>query len=110
MLQTFTVYYADSQTRIQAMIMCSFNEKINWMQNGLGVVTFKFNKVCSLQANSLSQVYNKLKVLNVDKRKKKKNRTISVGDVICVQSQSWIVTSNGFQKIPWVLWEKVRKN
>lgn len=109
MLQEYTVFYADDQSRLQAMMLCSFNDKIVWTQQGLGIVVVKYKCVGKLIDESISQVYKRLKVLNVDKRRKKFLRSIGMGDVICVADQSWIVTTQGFQKIPDYLWNKVRK-
>lgn len=111
MIQQFQVYYIGKEHRIQAMMMCSFTEKINWVQKGLGIASWNYNFEKQIQANSLSQVYNLCKNLKIDKRNKKtlKQRTISVGDVICVGSQAWLVTLRGFQKIPQILWKMVNK-
>lgn len=109
MLQQFTVYFAEKETRMQSMLMCSFHERINWIETGLGIVALQYKKVGVMKANNLSEVFNKLKVLKYDKRKKENIRTISIGDVICVADQAWIITSSGFQKIPAYLWQKVNK-
>lgn len=93
------------------MMLCSFTNKINWVQNGLGIASWNYSLNKQLEANSLSQVYNICKSFKMDKRQKKqqKQRTISVGDVICVGSQAWLVTSRGFEKVPQILWKMVHK-
>lgn len=112
MQQQFQVYYVDKTNRIQAMMLCSFTDRINWVQKGLGIASWNYKMNKNLTANSLSQVYNICKTITVDKKKKKQKfeRAISVGDVICVGSQAWFVTLRGFQKIPSLLWKMVNKS
>ena len=109
MIQQCTIFYADKQSRIQAMLLCSFNDNIVWTQQGLGIVGIKYQCVGKILAQSLPEVYNRLKVLNITKKKGKNIRSIGIGDVICMASQSWIITTQGFQKIPQYLWNKVNK-
>ena len=96
MLQKFKVFYVDKSNRVEAIMLCSFKNRINWVENGLGIVTWSYNFSDEIEANSLSEVYNRLKKISFDKRRKINNRTIGFGDIICFEDEGWIVTSNGF--------------
>jgi len=88
-------------------MLCSFRKKINWLEEGLGVASWNYNYVKPMESESLQDVFHKLKHIEIDKRRKSFNRSINLGDVICVGSESWLITSNGFEKIPDIIWQKI---
>ena len=106
-MNNYKIFYIDKSNRIEAIMLCSFKRRINWVENGLGIVTWKYYFTRDMEAESLSEVYHKLKKLMFDKRKKVNHRPIGLGDIICVNDEFWIITTAGFQKIPEILTKKI---
>lgn len=106
-MKKYELYYVDKSNRLQCMITCSFNRKIDWTQDGLKLVSWKYNLICKGQAEQLNDIFKKFSVLNIDKRKKKQIRTINIGDIILFDGEAWIISAFGFMKIPNILWNKI---
>lgn len=91
------------------MLVCSLKKRIDWCEDGLKLVSWKYNLIDTGMAENLNDIFKKHSILNVDKRKKKQIRTINIGDVICFDNEAWIVSAFGFKKIPFFLWNKIIK-
>lgn len=89
------------------MLVCSLKKRINWIQSGLKLVSWKYNLICEGEAEKLQEIYKKHSILNIDKRKKEQLRTINIGDIVVFDQQAWILTAFGFAKVPDILWEKI---
>ena len=106
----YELYYVDKANRIQCMLVCSLNNRINWVQDGLRMASWKYNLISSGEAESLQEIYKKHSILNIDKRKKIQQRTINIGDVVIFDETVWILSAFGFIKVPDFLWNKTMEN
>lgn len=106
-MKSYAVYYADDSNRIESMLICSLNRKIDWCEDGLRIVTWKYNIVARGQAESLNDVFRHYSMLSIDRRRKKQNRAINIGDIIVFDGEAWIVSAFGFLKIPELLASKI---
>lgn len=103
----YEVFYVDKSNRIEAMLVCSLKKNINWYEDGLKLVSWKYYKTHTGQAESLNKIFVLYSSLKIDKRRKQKAvRTINIGDVILFDGNPWIISSFGFVRIPQILWEK----
>lgn len=105
----YELYYIDKSNRIECMLICSLKNRINWLEQGLKLVTWKYDLIFNGNAENLQEIYKKHSILNIDKRKKKQLRTINIGDIIKFNDDIWILTAFGFVKVPDILWEKRNK-
>ena len=105
-MKKYVVYYIDSKDRIECMLTCSLNSRINWCEEGLKMASWKYNVVDEGESESLNDIFRKYSTLNLDRRRKSHRRTINIGDAILFGDEPWIVTAFGFVRIPFVLWEK----
>ena len=101
------IYYADKASRIESMLVCSLRKSIDWCEEGLRIVTWKYNIVGRGKAESLNDVFRHYSILNIDRRRKKQTRTVNIGDIIVFDEEPWIVTAFGFLRIPDILAEKI---
>lgn len=106
-MKTYKIYYVDNANRIESMLVCSINKRIDWCEDGLRIVTWKYNMIGCGQAETLNDVFKHYSILNIDKRKKKQTRTVNIGDIIVFDEEPWIVSAFGFLKIPEILAEKI---
>ena len=109
MNQKYQIYFITKQYRIEAMMLCSFASRIDWVNNGLKIVSWEYQKGPLAFEKSLSDVYNNYKKISFNKKNKAVVRGINVGDVICLENEAWIITTCGFAKIPNILWDKIIK-
>jgi hypothetical protein len=107
-MKEYKLFYIDKSNRIECMLVCSLKKRINWCEDGLKLLSWKYNLIDKGSAETLNEIFKKHSVLNVDRRKKKQNRTINIGDVIYFDDEAWIVSAFGFKKIPEFLWNKVK--
>ena len=106
-MKAYALYYVDDANRMESMLVCSLQRNIDWCENGLRIVSWKYNLVGRGSAESLNDVFRHYSVLNIDKRRKKQMRTINIGDIIVFDEEAWIVSAFGFLKIPELLSEKI---
>jgi hypothetical protein len=102
----YQLFYVDKQNRIECMLVCSLKQRINWIEDGLKLVSWKYNLISEGEAASLQEIYKKHSILNIDKRKKNQLRTINIGDIVVFDGRVWILSAFGFTIVPEVLWEK----
>lgn len=106
----YEIYYIDKDNRLEAMLLFSLKSKINWCEEGLKLVSWKYNKIEKGQDKNLQSIFKKYSILRFDKRRKKQFRTINIGDIILFDDKVWIVSSFGFAQIPDIIWDKMVKN
>ena len=106
-MKEYAIYYVDNANRMECMLICSLNRRIDWCEDGLRIVTWKYNMVGHGKAESLNDVFKHYSVLNIDKRRKKQVRTVNIGDIIVFDDETWIVSAFGFLKVPEILAEKI---
>ena len=106
-MKKYELYYVDKSNRLECMLTCSLKKQIDWAEDGLKLVSWKYNLICKGEADNLNDIFKKFSVLNIDKRKKTQLRTINIGDVIIFDGIIWIVSAFGFVKVPNILWNRV---
>jgi len=106
-MKSYRLYYVDNANRMECMLTCSLNRSIDWCENGLKIVTWKYNMVGHGQAESLNAVFRHYSVLSIDKRKKRQMRTVNIGDIIVFDEEPWIVSAFGFIRVPDILAKKI---
>lgn len=106
-MSEYIVYYIDSECRVECMLVCSLNTRIDWCEEGLKMASWKYNEVARGESDSLNDIFRRHSVLDIDRRRKQNRRAIGIGDVIVLGDQPWIVTAFGFARIPDILWDKM---
>ena len=107
MKKDYAIYYVDDSNRIESMLICSLKRTIDWCEDGLRIVTWKYNMVGRGQADTLNAVFRHYSELNIDRRRKKQRRTVNIGDIIVFDGEAWIVSAFGFVRIPEILSRKI---
>lgn len=104
------VYYVDHTNFQEAMLTFAFRSKVDWLEEGMSIASWQYTKVASLDAVQLPDVVKYLHTWNGNpKSKVAGHRVVSVGDVIVVGSNAWMVLGRGWALIPNVLWKRVKK-
>ena len=106
-MKTYSIYYVDDANRMESMLVCSLKKNIDWCEDGLRVVTWKYHIIGRGHAESLNDVFRHYSVLNIDRRRKKQLRTVNIGDIIVFDDEAWIVSAFGFLRVPSILAEKI---
>lgn len=106
-MKAYRIYYIDNANRLECMLICSLKKSIDWCEAGLRIVSWKYNMIGQGRAESLNDVFQHYSVLNIDKRRKKQVRTVSIGDIIVFDEEAWIVSAFGFLRVPGILAEKI---
>lgn len=106
-MKDYAIYYVDEENRIECMLTCSLKNRIDWCEEGLKIVTWKYNLVARGKAENLNGIFRHYSELNIDKRRKKQIRTMNIGDIIKFDGEAWIVSAFGFVRIPDILVAKL---
>lgn len=103
------IFYIDKSSRLEAMMTISFRNKINWLEEGLSILSWNYCFVSDTDINDLKEVYSYFRKWKGNKLSKDCGHCgISLGDIILLENQAWVVVGAGFQKIPSVLFEKIK--
>lgn len=104
------IYYISKEDRLEALTTLSFKRTINWLEEGMSLLSWNYSFVLKTELEMLPEIYNKLRRWKGNvKTKKNGHYIITVGDIIENTSGAWIVVGSGFQKIPDIIWEKLNK-
>lgn len=106
-MKNYELFYIVGDKRLEAMLICSLARKIDWCEEGLKIVSWRYAKVSSGKAESLNEIFKKHSQLQIDKRRTKPLRTINIGDTIIFDGVAWIISSFGFIQIPEILFKKI---
>ena len=102
------IFYIDKTSRLEAMMTISFRNKINWVEEGLSILSWNYSFISDTEFNDLKEVYSFFRKWKGNKLSKECGHcSISLGDIILLENQAWMVVGAGFQKIPSVLFEKI---
>ena len=105
----YEVYFINKSNRIECMLVCTLKRNIDWYESGLRIVSWKYKKTHSGNAQSLNEIFNRHSRIEFDKRRKVQLRTIGIGDIILFNDIPYIVSAFGFVQVPDVLWERIIK-
>jgi len=103
----YSAYYVADENRLEAMLVCSLNHRIDWCEDGMKLVTWKYNLVDEGEADDINEVFRRKSELRIDRRRKRQVRSINLGDIIVFDGVPWIVGAFGFFRIPDILFEQV---
>lgn len=105
------IYFISKKNRLEALMTISFKRKINWVEEGLSILSWEYYFIANSKIDDLKENYKKYRKWNGnEKTKKVGHNTMSIGDVIETQDgEAWIVIGSGWQKIPKIIWNKVNK-
>ena len=106
-MKDYTLYYVDGENRLECMLVCSLNHGIDWCENGLRIVSWRYNAVAKGRAETLDDVFRHYSVLRIDRRRNRQMRTVSIGDIIVFDGEPWIVSAFGFAKVPEILAKRI---
>ena len=102
------VYYVSQKNRLEAMTTISFKSRINWLEEGLSILSWNYSFISDTELENLRDVYSYFRKWKGNSNSKKNGHTgISLGDIIATEGSGWIVVGTGFQKIPNALFEKL---
>ena len=102
------IYYISQKNRLEAMMTISFKSRMNWLEEGLSILSWEYSFVSETELSDLKEIYSFFKKWNGNENSKKISRsTICLGDIIAFENEWWIVVGTGFQKIPQALCEKI---
>ena len=104
------IYYIEKPFFREAMMLLAFNKQIDWLEDGMSLMSWTYKKVASTTEVDPDKIYYKFKRWSGNKRAKKAgHRTISIGDIVELEDGVKIVTGTGWLKIPDVVWNKIQK-
>lgn len=102
------VYYINQKNRLESMMTISFKNRINWLEEGLSILSWSYSYISDTELEDLKDIYSFFRKWKGNSNSKKNGRQqIALGDIIVNGDGCWIVVGTGFQKIPNALFEKI---
>lgn len=102
------IYYVSQKNRLEAMTTISFKSRINWLEEGLSILSWDYCLISDTELEDLKDIYSYFRRWKGNSNSKKSGHIgISLGDVIVTGECGWIIVGTGFQKIPNALFEKL---
>lgn len=102
------IYYVNQKNRLEAMTTISFKSRINWLEEGLSILSWDYSFISDTEIEDLKDIYSYFRKWKGNACSKKNgHQQISLGDIIITGEGGWIVVGAGFQKIPNALFEKL---
>ena len=102
------MYYINQKNRLEAMTTISFKRRIDWLEEGLSILSWNYSFVSETELDDLREIYSFFRKWKGNQNTKKIGRhTVSLGDIIITGDEGWVVVGTGFQKIPKALLEKI---
>ena len=104
------IYYVQKPYFKEAIRTFAFRNKINWLEEGMSVLSWKYNKVSNTDVSELNKIYSNYRAWDGNKSSRiAGHRSISIGDIIVVGNNARIVIGGGFEIIPDIVWKKIIK-
>lgn len=104
------IYFIDKKYFREAIQTFAFRKKVNWTEEGMSILSWKYRLVTETQDIDLNKIYNRYKVWDGNKLARiAGHRTITIGDIIVIGSNARIVIGGGFEIIPPIMWKKTIK-
>lgn len=105
------VYFIEKPYFKEAMLLLAFNKRIDWLEDGMSLMSWEYRKVASISDIDPDSIYKKFKRWKGNKRAKLAgHKTISIGDIVEIGDNIRIATGYGWVKIPNIVWRKIKKN
>lgn len=105
-----TAYLVDNKFRSEAMMLFSFCKDIDWSENGLCIASWSYKRGGYCTTSSLSSSFRRFNNFMRTASGAGFQRSMSIGDIICVEDEPWIVTGSGFKRVPSLLWRHIDKS
>jgi len=110
-IQKSNIYFVKKPYFKEAMMLLAFNKNIDWLEDGMSLMSWEYKKVASISEVDPDKIYDKYKRWEGNKRAKVAgHRAIAIGDIVEIGDNIRVVTGSGWMKIPDVVWEKIKKN
>lgn len=104
------VYFIGREDFREAMVMCAFRRDINWLEEGMSILSWKYNKVATVKRADKNIVYKHLRGWDGNARSRAAgHRSITTGDIVCSNGEPWLVTGGGWVRVPDIIWKRVIK-
>ena len=102
------IYYVSQKNRLEAMMTISFKNRINWLEEGLSILSWNYSYISDTNLEDLKEIYSFFRKWKGNSNSRKNgHQQIALGDIIVTEECGWIVVGTGFQKIPNALFEKI---
>ena len=72
------IYFVQKSYLKEAIVTFSFKKKVDWLEEGLSILSWKYNKVGETEKLDFDEIYNDYKICDY----KNRYRSINVGDMI----------------------------
>lgn len=104
------VYFITKPHFLEALMTLSFRRKVNWLEEGLSLVSWEYKKVAASPQFDINVLYKEFKSWDGNEQSAAAgHRSISVGDVILNGSNPYLVVGGGWVVIPNEIWNRVKK-
>lgn len=104
------IYYVESPYFKEAIMTLAFRSKVNWLEEGMSLLSWKYKKVSDYNSGNLKSIYSYHKSWNGNgKTKVAGHRSISIGDIIVIEGNAKLATGGGWVSIPIAIWNKIIK-
>jgi hypothetical protein len=103
------IYYIDLENKLEATMTISFKSRIDWLEEGLSILSWKYHFISESETDDLKENYLKFRKWRGNSKSKKcGHSSMSIGDIVEISDgTAWIVVSSGWQRIPRALYEKI---
>lgn len=104
------VYFITKPYFLEALTTFSFRSKVNWIEEGMSLLSWKYQKVSDSSIQDLDQVYKFFKNWDGnDSSLSAGHRSISVGDIVLSGDKPYLVIGGGWVAIPQQIWKRIGK-
>lgn len=104
------IYFVDVNHYKEALLTFSFRNTVNWLEEGLSLVSWNYIKVAETKKTLLEDVYDKYRQWNGNaKSKLAGHTTVTVGDIIVINGEANLIIGGGWEEIPESIWNKIIK-
>jgi len=104
------IYYITKPFFEEAMLLCSFKNKLNWQEEGSSLMSWKYQKVSETKCIDLNKIYKYYKGWNGNRHTRLAgHRSITVGDIVVIGDNVRLITGMGWLTIPTYVWKYIKK-
>ena len=104
------VYFIDKPFFQEAMMLCAFKNKLNWLEEGMSLLSWEYKLVAETKEADINKVCKHFKDWNGNKKSRVAgHRALTVGDIIVSGENVRLLMGRGWLTIPACIWKEVRK-